>query len=93
MTVPYNWIFNAAAEINESTGDLNNTETADIIAKHCPFKPDVDYMPVPRCETCAHWRPDSELTGGCMRVTIQGKVGIFYFSTTANFGCVDWKEK
>jgi hypothetical protein len=54
----------------------------------------VAYMPVPRCETCSEWRADSDKkTGSCMRVTVAGKGGIFYLTTTANFGCVDWKAK
>lgn len=37
---------------------------ATIIRVHCPFKPDVAYMPVPRCETCAHWHGPQQHSNG-----------------------------
>ena len=48
--------------------EVTTTEAriADIIAEHCPFKPGIVYMPVPRCGTCVHWDPPrNELLGSC----------------------------
>ncbi len=71
----------------------------DAIVKHCPFKPDVAYMPVPRCETCAHWeraeypRPGVHPAGRCLNKVVwhqYDKADIFTFE---DFGCVQWKAK
>lgn len=54
----------------------------------CPFhKPDVAYMPVPRCETCHWWSRISDTRGEC------GQVYQIDQSVPPNFGCVEWKEK
>lgn len=67
-----------------------------IIAKHSPFKPDVAYMPVPRCEACAHWKLHKHATiespghyGQCMMPATVANIQ----STHEGFGCVQWKEK
>lgn len=81
------WIEEAADEIRSSTGDYGNTEIEEIIAKYCPFKMNVTYIPVPRCETCAHWyliEPNSKEE--CTEV-------LDLSFTPKDFGCVHWKEK
>ncbi len=64
-----------------------------IILEHSPMKPDVAYMPVPRCKTCAHW---ASHTGACTAISIDAPKlprGSLLLLTTADFGCVRWKEK
>lgn len=71
---------------------------AMIIANHCPMKPNVAYMPVPRCESCALWKPrDDKDTGWCgLRELSQAKLWPEMYDgiiTANDFGCVQWKEK
>lgn len=57
MVVVKNWITEAASEIADTYGKHPITDTdgyAQIIEKHCPFKRDMAYMPVPRCDQCKH---------------------------------------
>lgn len=64
------------------------------------FKLGVAYMPVPRCEDCAHWdrqiiagRP---LSGGMCRRAGLANSGVIIdeqMETHKGFGCVSFKEK
>lgn len=70
----------------------------EIIEKHCPFEPDVAYMPVPRCETCNLWTPRVDLDAGqCgLREKSSAKLWPEMYDciiTTADFGCVQWEAK
>ncbi len=90
------WIGAAASEIRESTGDLANSEIREIISRHCPLAPDVAYMPVPRCDTCAHWtlRPEYvEPHGACTAEEIGSDCNDYTIIVPADFGCVQWKSK
>lgn len=59
MAIVKDWILATAEEIgSEVVHDhlIDGIETMRrIIVKHCPMKPDTAYMPVPRCDDCAHW--------------------------------------
>lgn len=49
------------------------------------------WMPVPRCDTCARWAPQS---GACTFIKIDApslRRGALLLLTTADFGCVRWK--
>lgn len=41
------WALSAAEEIDAYPGDLSVADIRAIIAKHCPFKLDTAYMPLP----------------------------------------------
>lgn len=60
----------------------------DVIVKHCPFKVDVAYMPVPRCESCAHATPYEEHAIWCDALS-DGANMLF----TKGFGCILWEAK
>jgi hypothetical protein len=65
-------------------------EIADVIAKHSPFKDNVAYMPVPRCETCVHFvpYPSEKPNGGtCIGPTLAGE------TIPISFGCIEHKDK
>jgi hypothetical protein len=87
---PKNWITDAAREIHDNRHNSVG-RVITIIAKHSPFKlVDVAYMPVPRCETCAHFipYPGALLVGGtCIGKDLAGE------TVNIDFGCVQWKEK
>lgn len=71
-------------------GRLCSVGIAEIVAKHCPFKPDVAYMPVPRCDSCARWaRPDPKQDGICTL----WKGNRIVVTTSADYGCVRWEAK
>lgn len=69
----------------------------------CPEN--VIYMPVPRCESCAHWRRTAEgfTSGVCnleqnnadsyVRLTDIGDAIDPKMETLEHFGCVQWKER
>lgn len=86
-------------EVYETSGPgtgISSDEMVAIIVKHCPLKPDVAYMPVPRCDLCARWkRHRSSLLMG--RVAAGDCRGIERFAainaTREDFGCVQWKER
>lgn len=84
------WAEEAADEIIDKVpidvGDYRNSVRAWIagaIQRYCPMKPDVAYMPVPRCETCAFMDPRIALPL-CRLLNVP---------VTKDFGCVQWKEK
>ena len=54
----------------------------------------IAYMPVPRCETCGHWKEARSGVGWCnvKRDKIQTTPGA-NLVTSADFGCTVWKEK
>ena len=67
---------------------------AAMINKHCPFEPDVAYMPVPRCDQCKHWTPI--LIGAqAGRATGRGLCNALSppLVTDDSFGCVQWGAK
>ena len=81
------WTAEAAREIDEmGSSDESAGWVRDMIIKHCPFKPDVAYMPVPRCDSCKHWTPHGNGYGDCP--TVQNDHG-----TSADFGCTQWEAK
>ena len=106
------WMTEAAKEIDRHTGGYMSSVDADdiraIIAKRCPFESGVAYMPVPRCETCAHWRndphavsdSDSYNIGDCCatdspefdRLRAKG-IKILFHQRPLGFGCVQWEAK
>jgi hypothetical protein len=94
MAYVKDWMMEAAEEIlRELPRDpwhISEPEVRNIIAKYCPMKPNVAYMPVPRCETCKHWKPvigvPSE--GLCRNVNAG-----FVILVTPDFGCVKWEAK
>lgn len=66
------------------------------------------WMPVPRCETCAHWcefppHPDTgQRAGQCEKLYIRTDVkeirGVVHYvksllPTSVDFGCVQWKAR
>lgn len=73
----------------------------------CPYhKLGVAYMPVPRCETCAHWdssygaiNPGWGVCRGLRtadKLVLNADVGlsaVAQITTGADFGCVRWKSK
>src|SRR5260221_7555978 len=73
-----------------------------LIAKHSPFKDDVTYMPVPRCDSCTWWRghhchrlvDSSGLRHGSKAVALEDNLGgrFALLLTDANFGCVQWEK-
>lgn len=71
----------------------------DIIVKHCPMKPEVAYMEVPRCATCKHWYKglgQHHDIGQCLRpYDSDSKVWPDRndLNTKASFGCVEWEKK
>lgn len=88
-----NWMQDASNEITAQQielGRLSRVDVPAIIAKHCPFKPDVAYMPVPRCDSCARWaRPDPKQDGICTL----WKGNQIVVTTSADYGCVRWEAK
>lgn len=68
---------------------------AAIIVKHCPFKPNVAYMPVPRCETCAHYEkaPFEDGIGQCRNEDLKLAPGERRMVIQEDFGCVQWEAK
>ena len=61
------------------------------------FLPDVAYMPVPRCDQCAHWErygeADNEQIGKCFvhaKTAYSCRSGL---KTHESFGCVEHKAK
>jgi hypothetical protein len=95
------WIQDAALEINKLVQDsviqggnqlrypsvpVVPKAYIEIIAKHCPMKPDTAYMEVPRCETCQYLRRAEahDDRGACDHLQL-------WVST--DFGCVAWKAK
>ena len=52
------------------------------------------YMPVPRCETCAHWtRFEIETAGECEMVKIPTAPACGDIETREDFGCVKWSAR
>lgn len=84
MAVIKDWIEAAAVEIRSSTGNIENTEINHIIEKHCPFKPDIAYMQVLHCETCAYYRSSPNIKGHCRYLSI---------TVLPDFGCIRWEAK
>ena len=110
MATGKSWIADAAEEIYAASFEhveaaISSDTVEEIIAKHSPFKVDVAYMPVPRCDSCRHWEPRGgegtvvPLTGDgfCMRTQQQdSKMAAEMYDhiiTDANFGCVQWEAK
>lgn len=68
-----------------------------VIAEHCPFEPDVAYMPVPRCGACAHWKPwpkdETASIGYCSELRTHQLHFSLSLTTKPDFGCIAWKAK
>ncbi len=66
------WMFKAAAEIAKACrmdeGAGPNIHT--IIRSYSPFKQDVAYMPVPRCDSCRHWQKNPKFAIGTCNLTL-----------------------
>jgi len=95
--IPKNWMREAAREIEAKLdiyGDVTGSEQeiGDIIAKYSNMKPDIAYMPIPRCETCMYHSVlhDSKELQHCRY--IRSYVPLHGLSGEP-FGCVAWKEK
>lgn len=91
MAAADDWMEEAADDI--AGKDLNCFAIVEVIARHSPFKDGVAYMPVPRCDTCAHWRPDRSLMTGDCHLINDNCGGNSILETDADFGCVQWQEK
>lgn len=78
-------------------------ETA--IIKHCPFKPNVAYMPVPLCQTCVHWDREEVTiaeTAECLHPNMSAIVHWsddsldipihFRMRTKPDFGCTEFEH-
>lgn len=102
------WMLDAANEIADKLYVPYFAKTIhDIIAMHSPFKPDVAYMPVPRCETCHWWIREGRDYGFCQMSSVDetilglppvvdrnfGSRDLRAVRTRDCFGCVQWKEK
>ena len=86
------WVKDTARELEEADGwgkeSANTAEAIEaVIVRHSPFKPNVAYMPVPRCETCAHW---AHYPHHLPSIGICESLGM---RVGTDFGCVEWKEK
>jgi len=111
MAVVKDWMQEAVEELIDSTS-VDDPDKPDIIAwaraiiaKHCPMQDDVAYMPVPRCETCKHWKRDEitmARTAECLRremgvdvLTSHGSSKKIHvqMQTRHDFGCVQWEAK
>lgn len=101
MAVVKDWAIEAAVDIIDYVKTGSTLEwVAERIHAHCPFKRDVAYMPVPHCESCAHWRHMHANQGGCGYANngedIERRLWADMYDdvvTSADFGCVQWKEK
>ena len=103
MAKPTDWAFEAALEIAARAyeGEILGRDVKAIINKWCPFKPDVAYMPVPRCETCAWWERSKIFSthGECQYARtddLDRKLWATAYDgvlTEADFGCTEWKVK
>jgi hypothetical protein len=91
MMLAKDWMQEAAIEVEtEAQNDfLEAGDIRDIIAKHCPFEVGVAYMPVPRCDTCKHWRKSDNYYGSC---AMDDGLGV-RTTYAADFGCVLWEAK
>lgn len=95
------WILEAAEEIYHGGEHGEHLDTSpevigSVIAKHAPFKDGVAYMPVPRCEACAHWtfRPEYlEPHGACTADKIGSDCGDYTIIVPADFGCIQWEKQ
>ena len=93
-----NWAEEAAMRIAECPYDVGVNEMQLIITEAAPFKPDVAYMPVPRCESCRHWDNiggTNRFHGWC-RLAQHDPYSMAAFTsmvTHADFGCVAWRMK
>lgn len=96
---PVDWIQTAAREIANA---INPTpfvvvQAYGIIARHSPMKPNVAYMPVPRCVACIRWTrhtEDPEIGVCSLRDAPDSKMwpeahDAIY--TEPDFGCVQWE--
>lgn len=89
----------AAAAIADlcDLGPEGQRAVADAIYEHVPFTPGVAYMPVPRCESCRHWKQRAAKEGECYRPALEGALmcppGLAPMLTAAGFGCVHWEAK
>lgn len=66
------------------------------LAATLPFKPDVAYMEVPRCDHCWKWLrhspPEAHGTGACVDRTSQSST-MFGRQTDSDYGCVRFESK
>lgn len=91
--VARDWMSALADAIQRDYGVDTSAESARpslvaLIAKHCPFRTDVAYMPVPRCDGCAQWTPSTQ---ECAELR-EGKIFSRIF-TAPDFGCVRWSPR
>lgn len=115
MDYNIDWVIAAAREIcltfgkTSYEGDEPNflvlNMVRGIIERYSPFKPDVAYMPVPRCDGCKHWSRwiEGEPNGSCEltkdawqtenKAKFYAEGGYVRVDTEANFGCVQFEAK
>ena len=94
MSTVVDWTLSAARDIQFYCGLYRGAPenlsvyhlAAAIIKEHCPWKPDVAYMPVPRCDTCRHWERHAS-NGVCSRHSDKTREAL---CTEGDFGCVQW---
>lgn len=73
-----------AAWERDATRDMMNEAAGQLENFTILFKPDVAYMPVPRCETCRHWQQGKHAGDYCR---------LLYITIPTDFGCVRWEVK
>ena len=112
MSTSNDWVENAATEIAaicDASSKSNIELLKQVVIDHCPFKPDTAYIPVPRCETCQHWRPrtGSTITGFCYSPKVARGYSVpvpdggalveddegWAILTHKDFGCVQWEKR
>lgn len=111
VTLKMNFVKDWATEAAEAINSVfdgrhlqNPVLTArTIILNHSPFKPDVVYMPVPRCDGCRHWKPQHVTSplGDCSKIHTSERVQVgnslaqimVPLPTLPSFGCVMWEAR
>lgn len=94
MTVAVDWVKNAALDI-QRIDTPTVVEICDVIESHLPFKKDIAYMPIPRCDTCKHWTHRG-IRDYCGHPALRLRDSLLFvppLETTGNFGCVQWEAK
>jgi hypothetical protein len=93
------WIKEAANELSPDVEESSITRSIyNIIRSWCPFNPDVVYMKVPRCDSCAHWKrgeipviKQPSHGGTCLNPELRAFDANQTIETAADFGCVQWE--
>ena len=69
------------------------------ILREAGFVENVAYMPVPRCSSCKHWKPEdpadrgrTEIWGFCTNRTVEDLIYVFQGNVRSEFGCAFWEK-